>query len=140
MLVGGLFDLPRLVHVLREHGVHRIVHTADASDPRLSIEMPVATVAANVEGVLHLLEAARLADVRGRIVLLSSTAVYGDNDDPLDESSPLRPRTPHAVTKVTAEQLGLVYADLYGLDVVVLSNSEEGAWDVIRELDERLGG
>lgn len=27
-----------------------------------------------------------------------------------------------------------------GLDVVVLSNSEEGAWDVIRELDERLGG
>jgi len=27
-----------------------------------------------------------------------------------------------------------------GLDVVVLSNSEEGAWPVIRELDERLGG
>jgi CubicO group peptidase (beta-lactamase class C family) len=27
-----------------------------------------------------------------------------------------------------------------GLDVVVLSNSEEGAWDVIREIDERLGG
>lgn len=26
------------------------------------------------------------------------------------------------------------------LDVVVLSNSEEGAWDVIRELDERLDG
>jgi CubicO group peptidase (beta-lactamase class C family) len=26
------------------------------------------------------------------------------------------------------------------LDVVVLSNAEEGAWDVIRELDERLGG
>ncbi|RZU63766.1 CubicO group peptidase (beta-lactamase class C family) [Microterricola gilva] len=27
-----------------------------------------------------------------------------------------------------------------GIDVVVLSNAEEGAWDVIRELDERLGG
>ncbi len=27
-----------------------------------------------------------------------------------------------------------------GLDVAVLSNSEEGAWDVVRELDERLGG
>jgi CubicO group peptidase (beta-lactamase class C family) len=27
-----------------------------------------------------------------------------------------------------------------GLDIVVLSNSEDGAWDVIRELDERLGG
>lgn len=27
-----------------------------------------------------------------------------------------------------------------GLDIVVLSNSEDGAWPVIRELDERLGG
>jgi CubicO group peptidase (beta-lactamase class C family) len=27
-----------------------------------------------------------------------------------------------------------------GLDLVVLSNSEEGAWPVVRELDERLGG
>jgi len=27
-----------------------------------------------------------------------------------------------------------------GLDVAVLSNSEEGAWPVIREIDERLGG
>ena len=118
--LGELFDLPRLVHVMRENGVDRIVHAADASDARLSIDMPVATVVANVEGVLQVLEAARLAGVRGRIVLLSSTAVYGDNDGPIDESSPLRPRTPHAVTKVTAEQLGAVYADLYGLDVVVL--------------------
>ena len=27
-----------------------------------------------------------------------------------------------------------------GLDVVVLSNSEDGAWDVVREIDELLGG
>jgi CubicO group peptidase (beta-lactamase class C family) len=27
-----------------------------------------------------------------------------------------------------------------GLDVVVLSNSEEGAWEVIQQIDERLGG
>ena len=122
---GGRFDLPRLVHVMRENGVDRIVHAADASDPELSIDMPAATVVANVESVLHLLEAARLAQLRGRIVLLSSTAVYGDHQGPIDEASPLRPRTPHAVTKVTAEQLGAVYADLYGLDVVVLRIGDE---------------
>ena len=27
-----------------------------------------------------------------------------------------------------------------GLDIAVLSNSEDGAWEVIREIDERLGG
>jgi UDP-glucose 4-epimerase len=118
--MGQLRDLPRLVNVMREHGVERIVHAADVFDPRISIEMPVATVVANVEGILHLLEAARHTGVAGRVVLLSSIAVYGDNDGPIVESSPLRPRTPYAVTKVTAEQLGRIYSDLYGLDVVVL--------------------
>jgi len=118
--VGELFDLPRLLQVIREHGVERIVHAAHVADPQLSIQMPVATVVTNVEGTLHLLEAARLAGVNGRIVLMSSIAVYGDNDDAVVESAPLRPRTPHAVTSVTGEQLGAVYAAHYGLDVVTL--------------------
>jgi UDP-glucose 4-epimerase len=122
--LGELFDLPRLLHVMRDHDVQRLVHAADMSDPRSSIEMPIATVVTNVEGVLHLLEAARLAGIEGRIVLLSSCAVYGHNEGPIDESSPLRPRTPYAVTKATAEQLGAVYSDHYGLDVVALRLGE----------------
>jgi UDP-glucose 4-epimerase len=114
-VLGEMFDLPRLLHVMREHEVQRLVHAAD---------MSVATVIANVEGVLHLLEAARLAGIEGRIVLLSSSAVYGNNDGPIDEFSPLRPRTAYAVTKVTAEQLGAVYSNLYGLDVVALRIAE----------------
>lgn len=118
--LGHLFDLPRLLHGIREHDVDRIVHAAEASDPELSIAMPVATVAANLEGTLHLLEAARLAGVSGRIVLLSSISVYGDSSLALDESSPLHPRTPYAVAKLAAEHLGRNYVDLYGLDVIVL--------------------
>lgn len=122
--LGELFDLPRLLHVIRHHGVQRIVHAADTAAPLVSIEMPVATVVANVEGTLHLLEAARLAGLEGRIVLLSSGVVYGHNPGPIDESSPLRPRTPYAVTKVAGEHLGAIYQDLYGLDVVALRLGE----------------
>jgi UDP-glucose 4-epimerase len=122
--LGEMFDLPRLLHVMREYDVQRLVHAADMSDPRSSIEMPVATVISNVEGVLHLLEAARLAGIGGRIVMLSSSAVYGNNAGPIDESFPLCPRTPYAITKVAGEQLGAVYADLYGLDVVALRLGE----------------
>jgi nucleoside-diphosphate-sugar epimerase len=123
--VGPLSDLPRLLHVMREHGVRQIVQAADASDPRISIDTPVATVLANVGSILHLLEAARLAQIEGRIVLLSSIAVYGHNLGRIDESSPLHPRTPYAVTKVTGEQLGSIYSDLYGLDVVALRLGEQ---------------
>lgn len=122
--LGELFDLPRLLHVIREHAVGRIVHAAGLSHPRTSVEMPPATAAATVASTLHLLEAARLTGLKGRVVLFSSNVVYGDNDTPIDESSPVRPRTPYAVAKVTTELLGGVYTELYGLDVVALRLGE----------------
>jgi len=121
---GELFDLPRLAATLAEHEVGRIVHAAGMSDPLLSIGMPAATVAANAIGTLHLLEAARLAGFGGRIVLLSSTAVYGHNDGVVDEQSALRPRTPYAATKAFSDLLGQVYHCRHGLDIVSLRVSE----------------
>ena len=81
---GELFDVPRLVRVLKEHRIEQIVHTAAMSHPTLSLDFPFATFAANVEGTLSLLEAARLADVR-RVVNFSSEAVYGATAGPLTE-------------------------------------------------------
>lgn len=122
--LGEPRDLPDLLSAIRQHGVRDVVHAAELSDPAVSIELPVATVLETVESSLHLLEAARLAEVEGRIVLLSSSAVYGDNKCPIQESAPLRPRTPFAVAKATGEHLGAVYAEAYGLDVVVLRLGE----------------
>jgi UDP-glucose 4-epimerase len=121
---GELFDLRRLAAIIAEHDVCGIVHAAGMADAQLSIGTPAATVAANAIGTLHLLEAVRLADFGGRTILLSSIAVYGDNDERVDEGSPLRPRTPYAATKVFGDLLGQVYGRRYGLDVVSLRVSE----------------
>ena len=121
---GELFDLGRLAATISEHRVSGIVHAAGMSDPLLSVGMPAATVAANATGTLQLLEAGRLARFGGRIVLLSSTSVYGDNEDLVDERSPLRPRTPYAATKAFSDLLGQAYSRSYGLDVVSLRVSE----------------
>jgi nucleoside-diphosphate-sugar epimerase len=121
---GELFDVPRLVRTLQEHGVERIVHTAAMSHPELSIDLPVTTFAANVDGTVHLLEAARLAGVR-RVVNFSSHCSYGHIDaDPVPEDAPLHPTTPYGVTKVATELMGSVYRRLYGLEVVSLRVSE----------------
>jgi nucleoside-diphosphate-sugar epimerase len=120
---GELFDIPRLVETLTRHEVGRIVHTAAMSHPDLSIELPVTTVAANVTGTTHVYEAARMASVR-RIVNFSSECAYGHVDGPVREDALLRPTTPYGVTKVATEQLGRVYNELYGMDVVSLRVSE----------------
>jgi UDP-glucose 4-epimerase len=120
---GELFDIPRLLETIRERGVERIVHTAAMSHPDLSIEFPVATFSANVNGTLHLFEAARLSGVR-RIVSFSSETVYGHVDGSVAESAALHPTTPYGVTKVTVELMADVYNRLYEMDVISLRISE----------------
>jgi UDP-glucose 4-epimerase len=120
---GELYDLPRLVRALEEHSVERIVHTAAMSHPELSVEMPIGTFAANVEGTLHVFEAARMAGVT-RIVCCSSESAYGHVEGLVREDARLRPTTPYGVSKAACEMLADVYCDIYGLDPVSLRITE----------------
>jgi len=121
---GELYDIPRLLHTIGHHEVRTIVHTAAMSHPDLSIEFPIATFQANVEGTVSLFEAARIAEVVGRIVYFSSETVYGHVSGPVREDASLHPTTPYGVTKVTGELIGDVYTTLYGADIVSLRFSE----------------
>lgn len=72
----------------------------------------------NVLVTQRLLEAALEAQVR-RVVLASSSSVYGTVEGPTTEDDPVRPLSPYGVTKLAAEHLAAVYAER-GLDVVAL--------------------
>jgi UDP-glucose 4-epimerase len=85
--------------------------------------MPLATFTANVDGTLHVLEAARLAGVV-RVVSFSSEAVFGEHPGPIDEGTDFNPDTPYAVSKVTGELLAGLYNRHYGLEVISLRPTE----------------
>jgi UDP-glucose 4-epimerase len=123
LVQGELFDIPRLLHTIKAHAIDRVVHTAAVSHPDFSVEFPVATFHANVEGTLHVLEAARLSGVR-RLVYFSSETAYGNVEGPVREDAPLHPTTPYGVTKVTGELMGEVYNQLYGAQVISLRLGE----------------
>ncbi|MEX0989850.1 MAG: NAD-dependent epimerase/dehydratase family protein [Actinomycetota bacterium] len=83
-------------------GVQVIFHQgAKRSVPR-SIEQPELTTQVNVEGTLHVLEAARSEGAR--VVFASSSSVYGDQERaPHVESMEPRPKSPYAASKLAGE-------------------------------------
>ncbi len=96
-----------------------IYHLAALSHVGRSWEEPSETVIDNVSGAVNLLEAIRQAAPRTRVVWVSSCEVYGPPDRiPVDESLPLRPANPYAVSKSAGDLLAGVYADAHGLEIV----------------------
>lgn len=87
---------------------------------------PWAAMDVNIRGLQNALEACRMRGV-SKIVISSSTGVYGaPEDDPTDETSPLRwealppAMTLYCASKVVGEGLARLYRDRYGLDFVAL--------------------
>ena len=97
-----------------------VLHQAAHRAVLKSVEDPLATDTANVHGTVAVLDASRRAGVR-RVVYASSSSVYGGSDVlPTPERTPSVPRSPYAVSKLAGEQYCRVFAELYGLETVVL--------------------
>jgi UDP-glucuronate 4-epimerase len=99
----------------------QVIHLAARAGVRPSLAEPALYQRVNVEGTVHLLEAARNHGVR-KLILASSSSVYGVNAKvPFSESDPIfSPISPYASSKLACEALGHVYHHVYGMDVVML--------------------
>jgi UDP-glucose 4-epimerase len=97
-----------------------VFHLAAIASVPYSVQNPLETHEVNATGTLKLLIASRDAKVK-RFVYSSSAAVYGDEPSlPKKESSPLKPQTPYALTKLAGEQYTLMFHKLYGIETVAL--------------------
>ena len=86
-----------------------------------SYENPLDVVQTNVTGTAHLLDACRASDTLGRVVLTSTSEVYGTAQYvPIDEAHPLQGQSPYAASKIGADALGLSYHRAFGLPVSIL--------------------
>lgn len=86
-----------------------------------SYQNPYDVVQVNVNGTAHVLDACRASDTLERVVLTSTSEVYGTAQRvPIDESHPLQGQSPYAATKIGADALGLSYHRSFGLPVAVL--------------------
>ncbi len=101
-------------------GCDTVLHLGALIPIPYSYVHPREYVAANVEGTLNVLEAARRCDVE-RVVHTSTSEVYGTATRvPIDEEHPLHPQSPYAATKVGADQLALSFVRSFGTPVAIV--------------------
>ncbi|MFO0909595.1 MAG: SDR family NAD(P)-dependent oxidoreductase [Isosphaeraceae bacterium] len=114
-----LRDAAGIAALVGEFAPHGIVHLAARAGVRPSIDDPALYTAVNVQGTVHLLEAASRLDPRPRFVYASSSSVYGDRTDaPFRETDPVdHPVSPYAATKKACELLAYTFHHLYAMPV-----------------------
>lgn len=124
--LGDILDFPRLLEAIKKHGVTHIVHAA-ALVGAVSQQNPAFSIQVNVMGMVNVLEAARLFDVK-RVVYTSAKGVYGavsgEHGYPtfkaLAEDYPKNPIRIYDAAKLMGEHTGLYYQANMGVDVVIL--------------------
>ncbi len=86
-----------------------------------SYQNPLDVVQTNVVGTGHVLDAARASDCIERVVLTSTSEVYGTAQYvPIDEKHPLHGQSPYAGTKIGSDALGISYHRAFKMPVTIL--------------------
>ncbi|KQC14692.1 MAG: hypothetical protein APR63_13670 [Desulfuromonas sp. SDB] len=118
---ADLLNREDVVKVLKQSNPDLIYHFAAQSSVSLSFSKPELTMEVNLMATLKLLEGIRTLCPQAKLVLISSSEVYGNTGiDPVNEDHPLKPLSPYAASKISAEILGLQYLRSYNLKVNII--------------------
>jgi GDP-4-dehydro-6-deoxy-D-mannose reductase len=113
-------DGPAVAAALAAIAPEAVYHLAGWADVGASWRDPVEVLRVNAEGTLHVLRGCTEAGV-GRVLAVASADVYGvvtEAELPLTETSPVRPTSPYAASKLAADALAQQAFLGYGLGVV----------------------
>ena len=94
-----------------------VIHLAGIGDIVPSIEHPTEYMSANVQGTVHVLEAAKNAGTVKKVVYAASSSCYGLAKTPTREDHPIEPHYPYALSKYQGEQAAFHWHKVYGLPV-----------------------
>jgi len=115
---GSITDLDLLKEAFS--GSDTVFHQAAIPSVQRSVDNPIASNEANVEGTLKVLVAARDCGVR-KVVYASSSSAYGDTPTlPKHEDMKPNPMSPYAISKLAGEYYCRVFSEVYGLKTASL--------------------
>lgn len=112
---GDMTDGTNLANILAEVKPDEIYNLAAQSHVQVSFETPEYTANADGLGMLRLLEAVRLLDLKSRIYNASTSEMFGSSPAPQNEKTAFMPCSPYGSAKLYAYWIARNYRDSYGM-------------------------
>lgn len=129
---GDLRDESTLEKAIKQFKPDTVFHLAAQSSVRFSFENPLETFSVNIIGTLVLMETVSRADLPLKLMVISSSEVYGalaPEECPVKEDHPLKPINPYAVSKATVDLMAYQYNKAYSMPVYIArAFSHSGPW------------
>ena len=101
-------------------GVDAVIHLAALVGIPYSYLSPEAYYRTNVGGALNVLACARARDYSPRVIMISTSEVYGRaRAKMMDEGHPITAASPYAATKIASDQLALSFQRSFELPICV---------------------
>ncbi len=121
-VVMDVRDAAMVDRVIAEVQPEACFHLAGQSSVSLSWKEPALTYEVNAHGTHYLLDAIYRHVPVCRVHVAASSDEYGKvrpEECPIDESAPLRPVSPYAVSRVAGEWIARMFHESFGLHVVL---------------------
>jgi dTDP-glucose 4,6-dehydratase len=117
--LGDVRDFDAVREVVR--GADGVFHLAALIGIPYSYEHPQEVIDTNIIGTSNVLLAAKELGTLERVVLTSTSEVYGTAlRVPMDEDHPLQAQSPYSATKIAGDALGLSFHRSFGLPVTIV--------------------
>lgn len=116
-----LLDTSGIEAMLRDFRPDVVYHLAGEASALRSLQAPQETLRQNIIGTVNVLEAAKKVLPQPKIVLVTSSEMYGyvqPHQIPLREDAPLNPLHPYGLSKAAIHYVGTMYHRTFGLPVV----------------------
>ena len=112
---GDLTDGQSINQLIFKIKPSEIYNLAAQSHVAVSFELPEYTMMTNALGTLKILEAIRTINPKIRYYQAGTSEMFGSSPPPQSEKTPFYPRSPYAVSKLSAHWMTINYREAYNI-------------------------
>ena len=124
-IISGNIGSYDVIETIRKEKPEIIFHLAAEAYVNKSFTQPREVIDANVTGTLNILHAClneemKPQDFTKRIVVTSSSEIYGTYNEKISENFEMNPSSPYGASKAAADRLAYSYYNTYGLPIAII--------------------